>query len=173
MVFEHFLLTAFNLDFNLKPRDLILGEKYLEKRFDLFENICLPSVASQSCKNFKWLVFFDSETPTKFKERIKKLQQQQNFIAVYAQSPVSEAIWQNTIQEHLAQDTQFVITSNLDNDDAVSKNFIALVQNSFSSQDFEFINFPFGYLLREDGLFLREYLSSPFLSLIERADSIE
>lgn len=172
MAFEHFIITAFNLDFNLKPRDLILGEEYLEKRFDLFANICLPSVASQSCKNFKWLVFFDSQTPTQFKKRIEKLQQQQNFIAVYTQSPVDRDIWRNTIQTYLAQDTQFVITSNLDNDDAISKDFIALVQNSFNYQDFEFINFPFGYILREDGLFLREYLSSPFLSLIERADSV-
>ena len=29
-----------------------------------------------------------------------------------------------------------------------------------------------GYILREDGLFLREYLSSPFLSLIEQSDNV-
>ena len=170
--FQHFILTAFNIDFNLKPRTLIIGEEYLEKRFDLFEKVCLPSVASQSCQNFKWLVFFDNETPTQFKERVGKLQQQENFIAVYTQPSVTQDIWRNTVQEYLAEDTQFVITSNLDNDDAIGKDFINLVQNNFSQQDFEFINFPFGYMLREDGLFLREYFSSPFLSLIEQLDNI-
>lgn len=170
--FQHFILTAFNIDFNLRPRTLILGKEYLEKRFELFEKICLPSVTSQSCKNFKWLVFFDSETPTQFKQRIEKLQQKENFIAVYTKPLVTQDIWGKTVQKYLAEDTQFVITSNLDNDDALSNNFIALVQNNFSYQDFEFINFPFGYMLREDGLFLREYLSSPFLSLIERVDSV-
>lgn len=170
--FEHFIITAFNVDFNLKPRELILGVDYLKKRFELFEKICLPSVVRQSCKNFKWLVFFDSDTPTQFKNRIEEFSKNEIFIPVYTEPQVSSDIWRVTVQQYLSQDTRFVITSNLDNDDAIGQQFIALVQNNFNQQDFEFINFPFGYMLREDGLFLREYLSSPFLSLIERTDDV-
>ncbi len=168
--FQHFLITSFNVDLNLKPREQILELEYLTKRFQIFEKICYPSVLLQTNQSFQWLCFFDRETPRIIQEKIARLAQWHNFVPIYT-DPVTEDchIFSETIQSYLVADTKFVITTNLDNDDAIGKYFIQTIQNNFYGQEFEFINFPFGYMLRKDGLFLREFLSSPFLSLVEKA----
>lgn len=167
-------MTSFNVDLNLKPREYILDPNYLGQRFDLFEKVCFPSVFRQSCQNFRWLVFLDQETPKPFKQKINALRQQYKniLIPIYTPPNINGNIWGKTIQNYLSKNCQFVITSNLDNDDAIGKDFIKIVQENFHEQEFEFLNFPFGYLLRKDGLFLREFLSSPFLSLIEKKDNL-
>jgi hypothetical protein len=170
--FQHFLITSFNVDFNLKPREQILNFEYLEKRFKIFENLCYPSVVSQLNKNFQWLCFFDRETPELFREKIVEFARWKNFVPIFTDPVIgNHNIFQEAIQNYVVDDTNFIITTNLDNDDAIGKNFIQIIQNNFNEQEFEFINFPFGYMLRQDGLFLREFLSSPFLSLIERAEN--
>ena len=52
---------------------MILDEKWMENRFWLFENYCLPSVVNQSNQNFIWCLYFDIETTEKYKQRINKL----------------------------------------------------------------------------------------------------
>jgi Putative rhamnosyl transferase len=171
--FEQFIITAFNVDFGLKSREEILSYEYLNQRFELFKQFCYPSVFHQINQNFKWLVFFDSETPQSFRDEIDILTEWKRFVPVYV-PPVSDPgnFWREVVKSYLSPATEFLITSNLDNDDSLSKNFVELVQNNYQEQEFEFVNFPFGYMLRDDGLFLREFLSSPFISLIEKADNI-
>src|SRR5262249_15279397 len=60
----------------------------------------------------------------------------------------------------------------LDNDDAIHQSFIEDVQNAFRGQKFEWINFPWGYVLDEKrGLFRAHQSSNAFISLIESLDS--
>jgi len=166
--YQHFLITCFNLDFKIRPREQILDEKYLSKRLKLFTDICYPSVKTQTNQNFQWLVFFDSETPETVKKEIFKLASWEKMLPVFVDTvDVSRNIWGDIVRNYLQEDTEFVITTNLDNDDAISRDYIDLIQDSYREQEFEFINFPFGYILNDQGLFLREFLSSPFLSLIE------
>jgi hypothetical protein len=170
--FQHFIITAFNVDFGLKIREQILSQSYLSQRFEIFQKICLPSVFHQVNHNFKWLVFFDSETPESFKNEIYSLGKLTNFIPVFVKQVSNPGgFWREIIRKYIDTDTTHIITTNLDNDDAISKDFIEIVQKQFCGQEFEFINFAYGYMLRENGLFLREFLSSPFISLIEKADN--
>ncbi len=57
-VVQHFLFTRFNLrneSWNsTKNANPVLTEEWLEKRFDLFERFCLPSVKAQINQNFRW-----------------------------------------------------------------------------------------------------------------------
>lgn len=171
--FQHFLITTFNIDLGLKPRETIVEPTYLLKRFQMFQDICYPSVLSQSNQNFLWICFFDSETPDIFKQKVNKLTDWKNFIPVYVKPIINYSnVFSETLDEYVDKDTKFTITSNLDNDDAIATNFIQIVQNNYREQEFEFINLPFGYMLRKDGLFMREFLSCPFLSLVERAEDI-
>jgi hypothetical protein len=169
--FEHLLLTCFNVDFGLCDRAKLLDETYLSQRFEIFEAFCVPSVQSQTCQNFRWLVLFDSALPKAFRDRLDSLAQRSPLTPIYV-PPVREVrqFWQALVKQHITPVTEFVITTNLDNDDALHYDFIAQVQRQFRGQDFEFINFPFGYMLRANGLFLREFLASPFHSLIERTE---
>jgi Putative rhamnosyl transferase len=178
-IFQHFIITAFNVDFGLKSREKILSNSYLSQRFDIFKTICFPSVFNQINHNFKWLVFFDSETPKPFKEEIYLLEKKlTNFIPVFVKPVINPGVfWQEIIEQYIDVDIntdtkpKYIITTNLDNDDAISKDFIEIIQKQFHQQEFEFLNFPYGYMLRENGLFLREFLSSPFISLIEKSDN--
>lgn len=62
---RHFILTRFNLRLWTKDKKQqpTRTSEWLEKRFQLFETFCLPSIKSQSVKNFKWIVLFDESTP--------------------------------------------------------------------------------------------------------------
>ena len=68
--FCHLILTKFNVRSfpDLKPG---CDPTWLERRFNLFDQYCFPSVYHQSNQSFKWLIFFDIDTPTLFKKRIE------------------------------------------------------------------------------------------------------
>ena len=67
---NHFILTRFNL--RLYPKDkngnVTLTPEWLEHRFQLFELYTLPSLSAQTCKDFKWIVLIDRETPQEYKD---------------------------------------------------------------------------------------------------------
>jgi hypothetical protein len=63
-----------------------------------------------------------------------------------------------------------LITTRLDNDDAIIRNFIELIQLQFKGQSCEFINFTQGYCLHNRKLYKMEDSSNPFISLIECLD---
>ena len=76
--FQHIIITRFNLrnhqwSDRTKNNTPILTESWLEDRFDLFENFCYLSVRNQTNINFQWWVFFDTKTPTRFRERHKRI----------------------------------------------------------------------------------------------------
>ena len=69
---QHFILTRFNLLLWNKDKEggKVRTTKWLEHRFSLFEKYCLPSILSQTCQDFEWIVLFDSMTPEKFMSKI-------------------------------------------------------------------------------------------------------
>lgn len=147
-----------------------LNEDYLETRFKLFEKFCFPSVVGQSNQNFKWLVFLDSQTPDSCKEKIEKYSEYSNLVPIYVEEFNSTTL-RNAITNNLTDNPEYLITTNLDNDDAISRDYVKLVQKEFNEQNFAVVTFPHGYVWKEPSgkLYLREYLSNPFISLIESA----
>ncbi|MCP5005213.1 MAG: hypothetical protein GY941_14950 [Planctomycetes bacterium] len=135
-------------------------------RFDLFDRFCYPSVRSQTNQNFKWLVFFDENTPDQFKQKIDAYTRWKNFIPFYCES-LSNLNIGNIIRANMSTDAKHLITTRLDNDDAIGKKFIETVQRNFLVQDFEFINMTNGYIYNQNRLYFERHLSNPFLSLIE------
>ena len=90
-MFQHFLITRFNLRLSewqtTKRGESVLSEAWLNNRFELFKTYCLPSVKQQTNQNFTWLVCFDSETPTFYKDEIAKIAKSYaNFKPLYSQS---------------------------------------------------------------------------------------
>jgi hypothetical protein len=151
-----------------------LNEEYLETRFRLFEKFCLPSVGSQSNQNFKWLVFFDQLTPDNYKNRIESYSKYSNFVPIYVDEYNSTTL-RAGIADNLTDNPEYLITTNLDNDDAISRDFVKLVQEEFNEQKFAVISFPYGYVWKEPSgkIYLREYLSNPFISLIESVENFK
>lgn len=179
-MFKHFIITRMNVDWHLsKHRTDRNHPDFLTHRFKLFEEVCYPSVLSQNNKNFTWIILFDAALPILFKQKVENYcshAEEVEIIPVYIQSKMTLL---NTVKENiklkLSNETEYLITTSLDSDDAISKNFISLIQENFSRQELGFINFPFGYLYRtqEQNLYLREWLTSPFYTLIENLNDFK
>lgn len=168
--FTHLILTRFNVRrLEADPPN----QKWLERRFSLFERFCYPSLRGQSNDNFRWLVFFDTATPKVFRNRIEEYSRWKNIIPVYTDSEIffgfhfpSEL--KPVILDNIDDHCKFLITSRLDNDDAIHKEYVQMVQDLFSGQRLEAINFLYGWQLYRDKLILCKLGSNPFISLIER-----
>lgn len=172
--FKHFVITRMNVDWGIsRPRTDRNEPEFLDKRFKLFEEICIPSIAAQTNKDFIWLFLLDSAIPESYRERVYKYDPGVKFIPIYVESKdtLLDEVKQ-VVKTHTHETHKYLMTTSLDSDDAIAKDFLQLVQNEFNRQDFEFINFPFGYLYRvaDQKLYLREWLSSPFHTLIEKYD---
>lgn len=180
---KHFLITRFNIKSDVwlhtKSGALTNTEAWLEQRFTLFETYCLPSVKNQNNQAFKWLIVFDINTPNPFKNRIEALSEAySNMIVLYTESfqtlktTVSEAI-----VTELTSEDKFIITTRLDNDDAIHKDFTKCIQHTFVPQHNTLIDLIKGYQLIVNNYNndVRQYTSqyNPFISLIEETAKFE
>ncbi|MEQ8999885.1 MAG: glycosyltransferase [Coleofasciculus sp. B1-GNL1-01] len=180
IMFKHFIITRMNVDWNLsRHRHDRNSYDFLIHRFNLFESICYPSVLSQKNKNFTWLILFDAALPIGFKQKVESYCSNSSTIKIIPVYIQSKTTLLNTvreiIQQNISSETPYLITTSIDSDDAISQNFVSLIQENFNNQDFEFINFPFGYLYRikEQNLYLREWLTSPFYTLVENVNNFK
>ena len=74
------------------------------------------------------------------------------------------------VASEMARGFSHLITTRLDNDDAICGTFVDTVQRRFSGQDFQFLNFTNGYIWKEGLLYPARHFSNPFVSLVERAE---
>lgn len=173
-MFEHFLITRFNLRnprwTSSRSQHPALSDAWLQGRFRLFEQYCLPSVAAQTEPGFTWLVYFDTQTPEQWRPRIEGYRRDcPQFQPVFVDGM---AAFLSDIQARIgAADSPYLISSRLDNDDCISTDFIASIQAQFVPADFLALDFIDGYMLeiapvRRLGRTVNAY--NPFVSLIER-----
>ena len=168
-VFRHVVLTRFN---TRRPGHTDRpGEAWLQDRWRLFEEFCIRSIARQTVKEFDWLVFFDSDTPQSWRSRVDATAATAGFRPVFLAEPFTGTAAAAAIAAAGLDDAPFLITSRLDNDDAIAPDFIGTVQRAFRPHRLQFINLPFGYQLAGRQIYLRPYLASSFASLVEQVDA--
>lgn len=164
--YRHLVITTFNVpitdDIDAYPRRL--DPRWLADRFTLFEKYCLPSVRSQSSQDFTWVVYFDSRTPAVFRERIRGYGEYRNFVPVFADD---QYIITERYLGDLTRNCRFLITTKLDNDDAMARDYVGAIQAQFDQQPFTFLNFTRGLVLCDGRLYCSENFSNPYISLIE------
>ena len=177
-VFNHFLITRFNVRSqtgfdNVFPnnQDASLDEAYLKYRFSLFDAYAYPTVSSQSSTNFKWIVLYDVHTPQSCKERIRMYSKWTNFIPVFIKE-FDEKTIQNIVNQNMSGNPRYIITTRMDNDDGICRDYIKMIQDNFQEKHGELINFFFGYYVTHPGgkLYLRGRSVNTFASLIEKSD---
>jgi hypothetical protein len=176
-LFNHYLVSRFNLrrkGWNTTRKgETLLSEKWLCNRFRLFENFCLPSVQHQTNQNFTWLIFFDINTPQLYKNRAieygTRFPNLKPFFVEGMEQFLPEI--QNEIQKSTLP---YIITTRLDTDDCLRKDFTDEIQKNFNRQDFMCLDFPDGYTLQivpKVRIGKRKQLYNPFTSLIEKNDT--
>src|ERR1700761_2588097 len=163
--FPHLILTRFNTAVDFAPSKRGLDRAWLESRLLLFERYCLPSVAAQRSASFRWIVFCDAESPEWFKERMSSYGEA--LVPFYIDGPATDQVIARSVSQYRDLSKPYLITTRLDNDDAIGMDHIHLVQQQFRRQDREFIVFPFGLQLYRGRLYNTYWDSNPFLSLIE------
>lgn len=143
-------------------------DEWLEHRCQLFERFTLPSVQSQTTRNFVWLVFVDSETPERFKERIYQYRWQGKFQQVPVKGDFTHEVRVDAVKSYLANGHHYLLTTRLDNDDAVCRRFVERVQEKFTANgQTEFLNFTHGYILQERSLYQVQEPSNAFITMVE------
>ena len=144
--FCHIFLTRFNVVYhdkwnNDKNKNKVLGEEWLEHRFELFERYCLPSMINQTNQNFKWLIFFDIKTSSFFRKKIENIKEKNSFfIPYYVKS--GEELQTNLLEyinNFIKPQNSHIITTRIDNDDSFHKTFVDMIHNKFDYQDSTFI----------------------------------
>lgn len=175
MNYSHFIITLFNLRNFPKSNnhDYDNWVKWTKYRIELFKEYCLPSFINQSCKAFKWLIYFDTETPEEFNEFLKELSLF-SFIDICYSKGIDD-FTENYIQEvkkRTGKSTKWIITTRIDNDDCLHRDAIKIIQKSFVEKHKFLISLASGFILNINDRTLSHYYfpMSPFLSLIEDPD---
>lgn len=177
---QHFILTRFNLLLWNKDKEgnLVRTTKWLEHRFLLFEEYCLPSISNQTCKSFEWIVLFDNSTPDTYKKKISEFQQKcLQLIPIYV-SPKEGRYFAQIFRDEVAKriKDKRVITTYLDNDDAFDVGFVADIQKRAKTlPDETFINYTNGYQFFIDYKYLIKvhYPRNHFMSVVESGNPLK
>ncbi len=168
MKFQHIIISRFNLGLfgSHTKQD---AENWMDYRLKIFDKYCYPSVASQTNQNFKWLILFDPDTPEKYKQIISKYEK---VIPIYyKRTPCSlQILVMETIKQSINPDAEFIITTRIDVDDMISKDFVERTQIEMPMKHNTQLVFSLGYILRmhDNILMERKYVYNQFPSYIEK-----
>ncbi len=116
-MYKHILLTRYN---GGKP-----DKEWNEHRIKIFKEMCLPSVVRQSNQNFDWRLFVDERTQEDIKVELRKILPANGRILWVSDEKRWFSEYQLALNSHWYES---VLTTQLDNDDAISPNYIELIQ---------------------------------------------
>lgn len=183
MNFNHFLITRFNLRLprNMNPKNRsgndVRGKEWLDHRTNLFIKYCLPSVLNQTNRNFSWLIYFDSETSNEVLSVFRDMETQyKNLIRIILADDYDSFLksYCNDVMDMCDEDCRYIITTRLDNDDIIHKDFVSAIQNKFRKQNFIAVNFLKILILnpeKTNKLHIDYIFSNHFISVIEARSS--
>ena len=171
--FTHYLITRFNIKINGFGPEFVRPDARTEDweigRLPFFEQFCAPSVTGQTSKNFYWFIYCDPSTEGQIIKKIKTAIQSIASAEIVFVSGFDEMVSHIQLTCANAQ-TPYVITSRLDNDDAIGIHYIEDIQSNFIPEDQVILNLLGGvnYNVSDKVLtYHRHSLNNSFISLIE------
>lgn len=167
---QHFIITRFNIASEGREAPIRNSPGWLDRRFELFERYCLPSVASQTVKQFNWLIYFDIATPATYRERIARAQLSFQFEARFVEKfgPSQAA---SDVTTRILPNVRTILTTRIDNDDAIARDFIERIQKeAVRTAPGSVLNFKHGLALCDGKVYTAADTSNPFTTLVESGD---
>ncbi|MEX2591925.1 MAG: glycosyltransferase [Anditalea sp.] len=148
-------------------------EVWLRDRFEIFRKFCFPSIINQSSKNFTWMIYLDIDTNPQVLANLKEMVRPYPSILLILRvfDYFSIRLFLNKdIHEYLSNDFEYLISSRVDTDDMLHKDYIKLVQTHFKNQKYEALNFNRGHIYDiETGVTsVTIHKQNPFISLFEK-----
>lgn len=177
MKFRHVLVSRLNVFYQKKMSEKGFDpENWLLERVEIFKKFCLPSILNQSNKKFQWFFYIDAHTPDQVKEDLEKTFVPYPFIKLLAHHFDSFNITKelrSDIDKYLGKDFDFLISSRVDTDDMLHKDFISNIQESFNEQEFKILNFSRGlvYHIPSGVSSFSNRKGNPFISLVEKRNN--
>ena len=168
----HVIQTRFNLATPGRERVLRGKDGWLERRFDLFEQHCLPAIASQTAREFTWVIYFDDQTPENFRERIERCRAVFPFIP-YFTGPFGAEGWRQSIHALFPKRPARLVTTRVDNDDGLAIDYVARVQAAVAAMAptgpmaFNFTN---GFILQGGRVYAHSHPCNAFFTWFEPDD---
>lgn len=186
--FMHCIITRFNLGmfnpdhnfFDLKGHPKGQGvslsaNEWMKHRMNLFITFTLPSVMAQTNQNFTWIVLLDEHTPQVYRDLLARIRYR-NVKFVYidiGEIGINEAILNN-----IESGDYDLITTRLDNDDAIHKDTICDIQKTYLLKNSYYpgpwiIGLPYGFTLdlASKKMFVTGYFNNANVSLIENSQN--
>lgn len=172
MQISHLIFTRFNIQY--EAGDAIgIQPNWLDERLRLFEQYCLPSIQHQTCPDFTWLLLGDSNTPDNYKTRIENYALRIPQLKVYWLLFSDDAYhgFYRQIGHTFAQGKDILISTRLDSDDALSNNYVELIQQVARDGKEGIASFPEGrqIFLHDNKSYRVRYVPNHFTSRIERS----
>ena len=166
MTIDHVLLTRFNLP-SKGPESLIRAQEgWLQRRVELFQRYTIPSVAAQTVSGFHWIVYFDPESPPWLLERLAPQAEAGAFTPVFRE----EATWREVgadARQLTGARGELLITTNLDNDDALATDFLERIQQLAKPGETRAVFLERGLITSGERTYLRRDLDNAFCSVAE------
>ena len=172
--FEHFLITRMNLGYIERSKSKgINPDIWLEKRMMLFFRNCIPSILAQSNFNFTWIIYLDRMTPKKYIDELKENLAVLKNVKLFFKFGHFNSIFiyvADDIRSLVSNQTTHLITSRVDSDDMLHRDYISKVQRLFSGQDYQPINFDLGYFYHNSKgvVGITKFECNSFITLIEK-----
>lgn len=193
MSYIHCIITRFS--FRFRKTDLVdqlLAPERLDHRFKIFETFCLPSILNQDNPQFYWIIVIDPLLPQRYISRLEEIASKHEKSETYAKKGPRQFIFHkwnwdidkleniDWLLKYFEKKPKFLITTRLDDDDALSKNFIKTIQSNLTSKEptdkinsFRYLSYSNGYHYYTAGNKLkiaRNPMIALGLSLITRVD---
>ncbi|BCW84421.1 hypothetical protein NicSoilE8_20940 [Arthrobacter sp. NicSoilE8] len=160
----HVILTRFNLPSKGFESLVRAQDGWLKERINLFERYCLPSVQRQTNRDFDWIIYFDPESPEWLLRRIEELNAKNTFRPIF-RTEVSPEELLSDIKETVSSHRPLLLTTNLDNDDALSCDFVQRVQDAATVSSATAIYLATGVVKSRDAVYLRRDTRNAFCSV--------
>ena len=155
MEVKHYVLTRFNKGIY----DSRGADDWMAHRMWLFMEFTVPSMARQTCKDFEWVLQIDERTPMEIQQMIGKY------------GTLTSLHWAEWVKSVKCDK---LITTRLDNDDYVERNFIEVIQREAAKIDKPTVMDMIGrvYDVNTEKFYTtgRQSVSSMFVTLVEFED---
>lgn len=119
----HVFLTRYNLPSEGVESMIRAKEGWLRERTELFERYTVPSVRAQLGEDIHWIVYLDTQSPQWLLDKMYGWRDE-GLLSPILRDSVSETERADDIRQVVGRPEGPVITSNLDNDDGLARDFV-------------------------------------------------
>lgn len=144
---EHYIITRFNVKTAFAPQGV--SAEWMDSRLKFFSQFTVPSLLAQTNQNFTWICAIDTQTSSLDRCRILEAASgfpKERFVLLDCETPFTASLI-DYLKDRVKE--PYLLTTRLDNDDALGKNYVsslqAYLQSTCLNRPLSFFGFPRGY----------------------------